>query len=130
MQTTEQIKQSNKDILAFYKSQEQRLRAQLKLLEANLAAEATAINAQLAQGPEPKNALRAHGIPDDIISQCKFSGSSKGVVVEFPRVTGKRAQPLHIPPFTKPTESDKQGLLKKTEEAIAELSKKILDNKK
>jgi len=126
----EQIKQTNRDILAFYKSQEQRLRAQLKLLEAVLSAEATAINAQLAQGPEPKNALRAHGVPDDIIAQCKFSGSSKGIVVEFPRKTGNKGIPIKIPPFTKPTEADKQGLLKKTEEAIAELDKKILDNKK
>ena len=130
MSPAEQAKQSNKQILAFYKSQEARLRAQLRLLQSTMAAEATAINAKLVNAPEVKNTLRLHGIPDDVIARCKFGANSNGIVVEFPRVTNKKGAAMHIPPFTKPTLSDRQSLFKKTDEEIGKLEKDVLDNKK
>jgi hypothetical protein len=130
MSPEEDIKQSNKQILAFYKSQGQRLRQQLKLLNSLMRYQATIINAALANGPEIKNTLKQHGIPAEVIAKCKFSANAKGIVVQFPRVTKKSGTPMTIPPFTKPTLADRQSLFKKTDEEIAKLQKDILDNKK
>lgn len=126
----ERIKQNNIQVLAFYKSLQQRLRKQLQLLKSLMRQQAVIINSTLANGPEVKNTLRLHGVPNEVIAKCIFSGGSKGIVVEFPRKTSKKGLPMLIPPFTKPTLADKQTLFKKTDEEIAKLQTDILDNKK
>jgi hypothetical protein len=121
----------NRELLDFYRSQENRLRAQLKLLEKTMGAQAAIINAELAQGPEVKQALRTHGIPDWVVSGCRFSGSSKGVVVEFPRMTGeqKGRRRRKRPPFTKPTPEDKTAVFAKADEKIGKMEQAVLDNR-
>lgn len=126
----------DKELLAFYRSQEQRLRAQLKLLTTVMSQEATIINRKLVGGSEVRAAMRAHGISDSVVSQCKFTANAKGIVVEFPRKggasTGKQRNRDKHAPFTKPTVEERRSasVFARVDEQVAELDKKILDNQR
>ncbi len=117
------------EILAFYRSQEQRLSGQLKLLEQNAFARAAIINRELAAGPEIRRILVSHGIPDGVVSRCKFTGSPKGIVVEFPREQpGTRGRTGKRPPFSAPANSEKAQVFRKADGMVAEAARKVLDN--
>jgi hypothetical protein len=130
--TPEEEKRKRAELLDFYRSQEQRLRTQLRRLEQAMAMEATAINRKMAGSQEIRQALRSHGVSDRIISQCKFTASKAGVVVEFPRAGGRRKGQLTLQfphdPFTKPTLAERRPVFAKVDAEIAELEKKVLDN--
>ena len=121
----------HREILAFYRSQETRLRTQLRQLESNLATEATAINQALLGSPQIRSALRMHGVPDQIIDKCKFTASKAGVVIQFPRAgKGQKAQATAVPPFSKATLDERHaaGVFKLVDEMIGVQDQKILDN--
>ena len=99
--------------------------------------EATRINKELMKGPEIKNSLKIHGVPDNIVAACKFTAGPKGVIVEFPRdgpgsVQKKRNKKTKIPPFSKPTvgEREQAGVFVKVNEELVKTTKNILDNKR